>query len=332
MTGPIELGDHRYGKERIRLVRVVRGPDRDIIRDLTVAVSLEGAFAAAYSAGDNAGVVATDTMKNTVYALASDHLSGPIEAFALALARHFVEAPSVERATVSIDEANWRPIEGPGSRPATAFVQDRSWVRTARITVGRAGASGTSHTGASGASGASGAEGPEVLIQSGLRDLTLMKTAGSSFAGFPRDRFTTLAETDDRLMATRLEAEWTYAADALTMRSGQPGLDFEAAFERVRTTLLARFADHRSPSVQATIWILGQAVLEAEPAIEAIHFRLPNLHHWLVDLTPFGMTNDGSVFVATGEPFGLIEGTVRRGDVADGQGSVRPRRSRGRPR
>lgn len=310
MTGPIELGEHRYGKERIRLVRVVPGPGGHLVRDLTVAVSLEGTFGAAYTAGDNAGVVATDTMKNTVYALAAEHLSGPIEDFALSLARHFVEAPSVQRATVSIDEAAWRPIDGPGSRPASAFVQDRSWVRTARVSVGRPDARGPSG----------------ILIQSGLRDLTLMKTAGSSFSGFPRDRFTTLAETDDRLMATRLEAEWTFGPAAQSRSSGRstppgepsrsdrPQLDFEASFERVRTALLASFADHQSPSVQATIWILGQAVLGAEPAIESIHFRLPNLHHWLVDLTPFGMVNDGTVFVATSEPFGLIEGTVRRAD------------------
>lgn len=323
MTGPIELGEHRYGKERIRLVRVVPGPGGHLVRDLTVAVSLEGTFGAAYTAGDNAGVVATDTMKNTVYALAAKHLSGPIEDFALSLARHFVEAPSVQQASVSIDEAAWRPIDGPGSRPASAFVQDRSWVRTARVSVGRAGASGADR---SDASGASGAEGSGVLVRSGLRDLTLMKTAGSSFSGFPRDRFTTLAETDDRLMATRLEAEWTFGPAAQSPssdRSTPPGepslsdrpqLDFEASFERVRTALLTSFADHQSPSVQATIWILGQAVLGAEPAIESIHFRLPNLHHWLVDLTPFAMVNDGTVFVATSEPFGLIEGTVRRAD------------------
>src|SRR5574337_1702868 len=154
MTGPVELGEHRYGKERIRLVRVIRGPAGHTVRDLTVAVSMEGRFGAAYTAGDNTGVVATDTMKNTVYALAGEHLKGSIEDFALSLARHFVEAPSVQRATVSIDEAAWRPIEVSESHPSGAFVQDRSWIRTAQVSVGRTGAAGT--TAEAGGAGAQG--------------------------------------------------------------------------------------------------------------------------------------------------------------------------------
>src|SRR3990170_142275 len=203
----IELGPTRYGKARIRLVKVVRLPDRHVVRDLTVAVALEGDFAAAHTDGDQSLVVPTDTMKNTV--------------------------------------------------------------------------------------------------EAGIEGLTVMKTAKSSFAGFPRDRYTTLKETQDRIMATKVAAAWRYA-------DGGAGVDFDAAFDRVRGTMLTAFAEHFSPAVQTSIWIIGKAVLEAEPAIDTIHFALPNLHHWTYDLSPFGLENDREIFVATEEPHGLIEATVRR--------------------
>ncbi len=144
-------------------------------------------------------------------------------------------------------------------------------------------------------------------IESGLEDLTLMKTAGSAFRGFPRDEYTTLAETDDRLMASRLSATWRY---------GAPPDDYDATFDDVCRTLFDAFSGHRSPSVQATIWILGRAVLEAQPSIDEISMTMPNLHHWLVDLAPFGQANDREIFVATSEPYGLIQATIRRSEVA----------------
>lgn len=287
MSDPSELTEQRYGKERIRLVRVIRGAGRHTVRDLTVAVSLEGAFEAAYLTGDNGAVVATDTMKNTVYALAGDGLTGPPERFGIVLAQHFLEAQAVRRAAITIEEADWRALEVDGTVSADAFARDDSSTRTARVI----------------------ADGRGVSLSAGLAGLTVMKTAHSSFRGFPRDRYTTLPETDDRILATRLEAEWRYGPAGT-----RPDLDFEATYGRVRETLLSVFASHHSPSVQSTIWTLGQAVLDAVPTVDQIHLVLPNLHHWLVDLSPYGMTNDGSVFVATNEPFGIIEGTISRGD------------------
>jgi urate oxidase len=276
----IEVGPNSYGKSAIRLVKVDRtGPARRV-RDLTIDISLVGDFAASYSAGDNAGVIATDTMKNTAYALASEHLTGPIEGFGLVLARHFLDEPQVARAMVSIREVAWLPI---GASP-DAFTRDGSSTRTARISVGRGGAE----------------------IHAGIADLAVMKTADSAFSGFPRDRFTTLKETDDRIMATAVTAEWRYVTGDQR--------DFDAAFEGVRTTFLDAFGHHHSESVQHSIWVIGKAILEQHAEVEEVSMSLPNLHHWTVDLSPFGIENDREVFVATKEPHGLIEATIRRSE------------------
>jgi malate synthase len=281
----IELGPNRYGKSAIRLVKVVRGATGHQVRDLTISISLQGDFAAAHVAGDNGVVVATDTMKNTTYAFAREHLTGPIEHFGRILAEHFAAFPQVAEATVSISEHAWTPIPTNAGPAADAFVRTDELTRTAVVQVTATG----------------------VLIEAGFEDLTLMKTAKSGFVGFPRDEFTTLPEVDDRLMASRVSASWRY-------RSAD--VDFDAAFDVVCATLLDVFAEHHSLSVQATIWTVGQAVLQAQPEIDEIRLTMPNLHHWLVDLTPFGQPNDREVYVPTSEPYGLIEATVRRGDVA----------------
>jgi urate oxidase len=277
-----ELSTNRYGKSAIRLVKIIRGADRHAIRDLTVAIALEGDFASSYVDGNNSLVVATDTMKNTVYALAREYLTGPVEAFGAVLARHFVAIPQVERATVSIEEHAWRPI---GEAP-DAFSRDRSSTRTAVVAATREGET----------------------VDAGIADLTVMKTGKSAFAGFPRDEFTTLPDTDDRIMATKLSATWRYDRET----------DYDRSFEAVRSTLLEVFADHDSPSVQTSIWIMARAMLERHQELIEVRMVLPNLHHWLADLSPFGMTNDQQVYVATTEPHGLIEATVRRGDVDGG--------------
>lgn len=278
----IELGPNRYGKSAIRLVKVVREPDRHVLRDLTVSVSLEGDFDAAHTAGDNANVVATDTMKNSVYAFAPEHLTGSIEAFGLVLARHFAQFPQVGNATVAIREHRWTPIPTDGGPARDAFMRLGDYARTVAVSVGR--------------------DRP-LRIEAGIDELTVMKTAGSAFSGFPRDAYTTLPETDDRIMATRVCATWRY---------GATDLDWDAVYDGVRGTLLDVMAEHHSPSVQASIWIVGRAILERHVAVEEVHMVLPNLHHWTVDLSPFGLPNRNEIFTPTTEPHGLIEATVRR--------------------
>src|SRR4029079_14897749 len=205
-----ELGPNRYGKSAIRLVRVDRSDGGDRIRDLTVAIALEGDFAASYVDGDNSLVVATDTMKNTAYALAAEHLTGAIETYAAALGRHFLEDSQVSMVTVSIDEFAWRLI---GWAP-DAFTRDRTSTRTCVVAMSRDG----------------------LTVDAGIADLVVMKTSKSAFSGFPRDEYTTLAETDDRLLATKVSAVWRYLDGA--------SVDYDASFEAVSRTLLDVFAEH----------------------------------------------------------------------------------------
>jgi urate oxidase len=280
-----EIGANRYGKEAIRLVKVDKRSPEHEVRDLTVDIALEGDFASSYTDGDNTLVIATDTMKNTVYAVAPEHLTGPIEAFGLVLGAHFLGSPQVERATVSIREQGWRHLQGPNGPAPDAFRRSGAATRTASIAAGRAG----------------------TVVESGITDLVVMKTAKSAFAGFPRDRYTTLPEVGDRIMATKVTAAWRHAG--MTE-------DWEASYLDVGRTMLEVFADHHSESVQHSIWLMGTAMLERHREIDEVRMTLPNLHHWLVDLEPLGGTNRGEIFMATVDPHGLIEATVRRGTPA----------------
>jgi len=279
----IELGANRYGKAAIRLVRVVRGDGPHRLRDLTVAIALEGDFTSAHVDGDNALVVATDTMKNTTYAFAKRYLDTSLEAYGRALADHFLGFEQVERASVSIREHGWIPIPTPRGPANDAFMRAGSGTRVATIVAGLDG----------------------TTIEAGIEDLIVMKTAKSAFSGFPRDEYTTLPDTEDRIMATKVTAIWRY---------GSPDLASDELHAAVEGTLLDVFAEHHSPSVQTSIWLMARAILERHAEVDEVRMALPNLHHWLVDLAPFGMDNDNEIFVATTEPHGLIEATVRRGE------------------
>jgi urate oxidase len=279
----IELGANRYGKAQIRLVRVVRRPGAHRLRDLTVAIALEGDFTAAHVDGDNELVVATDTMKNTAYAFAKEHLDGSLETYGRALADHFLDFEQVDRASVSIREHGWTPINMPNGPAPDAFVRAGSATRIATVVADLGG----------------------TTIEAGVEDLVVMKTARSAFSGFPRDRYTTLRDADDRIMATKVTAIWRY---------GSPDLASDELHGAVQATLLEVFADHDSPSVQTSIWLMARAILERHEEVAEVRMALPNLHHWLVDLSPFGLDNDNEIFIATTEPHGLIEATVRRGE------------------
>jgi urate oxidase len=279
--GGIVLGHNNYGKSEVRLVKVKRDTDRHELRDLTVDVALEGDFEAAHVRGDNTGLLATDTMRNTVYALAKDHLTGSIEEFGLKLVDHFLEAgPTVERAHVRITEHPWNRIEVSGRGHEHSFVRG-SGERTAAV----------------------GGDAGGARVEAGIDDLLVLKTTNSGWEGFLRERYTTLPETNDRILATKITANWTY---------GDADVDFDRLWRSVRDQILATFTDHYSPSVQNTLYRMGEAVLEGFPEIEKIHLSLPNKHHLLYDLERFGMENEGEIFHATSEPYGLIEGFVER--------------------
>jgi len=274
------LSWNRYGKSRVRLVKLKRTRERHEIVDLTIDVQLEGAFDGVYVDGDNGPCLATDTMKNTVYAIARQDPIEHVEAFALRLADHFGGKPAVTRARISAVEHRWDRLSAGGRPHPHAFVQPggEQWTTLVSRDAG----------------------GHQVV--SGLTDLVVMKTADSAFAGFPRDEFTTLADTQDRILATSVTAAWTY----------RPGTTDFAARHRVRQALVDTFATHMSRSIQHTLYAMGEAALAACADVVEITLTLPNRHHLLVDLTPFGLDNPNEIFVATDQPFGLIEATVRR--------------------
>lgn len=291
----VELGANRYGKSGIRLATVARDGDRHTFTDLDIEVWLEGDFDAVHRRGDNSAVLPTDTMRGTCYALARDGI-GSVAGFGQRLVARFLDAaPAVERVTVAIVAAPWQRVEVDGGGHPHTFTPGAGG-RTSTTVVAERGA--------------------DPVVIGGVRDLRLLKTTGSAFSGFLRDELTTLPETRDRIMATTVVARWGHAT---------LDVDHERLAVEVPATIAARFATHDdSESVQHTLHAMGTAVLDAHPEVTWIHFRLPNEHHVLADLAPYGLDNPNAVFVATDRPFGVIEGTVVRGDAHRGERAVVP--------
>jgi urate oxidase len=291
----IVLGSNQYGKAEVRVVAVDRSTPRHSLVDLNVSSSLRGDFAAAHTAGDNAHVLTTDAQKNTVFAFARDGVGSP-EAFALRLAAHFAGAYDwITGARVAVESYGWDRI-GVGGRPHDhAFRRAGGEVRTAVVTAVRPD---------------SGSD-LQLHVLAGLSDLVVLKTTGSEFWGFPRDRYTTLPETRDRILATAVTARWRYTSS---------DLDFDVLFDAVRTTLLETFATTHSLALQQSLYAMGEAVLEQHTQVAEVRMSMPNKHHFLQDLSAFGLTNDldgpgAVVYHADDRPYGLIEGSVLRDDV-----------------
>jgi urate oxidase len=283
----IRLGDNQYGKAETHLVRVTRGDRTHDIKDVVVSIALAGDFDASHTSGDNSMVVPTDTQKNTVFAFAKEQPVGEIEEFGLRLARHFVGGfAAVHRARVSIEEHGWARINV-GSRPHPhAFVREGAEKRVAIVTCTK----------------------DDAWIVAGLSDLVLLKSTGSEFWGYPKDRYTTLEETHDRVLATGVVARWRYSV---------PELDWGVAFTDARNALIEAFAAKHSLALQQTLYAMGEGALKARTEIAEIRLSLSNKHHFLVDLSPFGLENDHEVFYAADRPYGLIEGTVARDDAPE---------------
>jgi urate oxidase len=285
----IRLGENQYGKAETHMVRVTRdGPDGSVhqIKDLNVSIALVGDFAGSHLTGDNSNIVPTDTQKNTVFAFAKEKPVGEIEQFGLRLARHFAhDFPTVQRARVSIEEYAWVRIDVGGLPHPHAFVRSGSEKRTTTVTCTRESA----------------------WVVSGIADLVLLKSTGSEFWGYPRDSYTTLAETHDRVLATAVVARWRYAREAV---------DWADAFAGTRRMLIEAFATKHSLALQQTLYAMGESALFARPEIAEIRLSMQNKHHYLVDLSPFELENKNEVFYASDRPYGLIEGTVIRDDVS----------------
>ena len=274
------LGDNQYGKAETHVVRVTKSGARHELKDLNVSVALAGDFAETHLTGDNSKVVPTDTQKNTVFAFAKDPI-GEIEDFGIRLARHFVsEFASVYRARVSIEEYGWERIHD------HAFVRAGTEKRLAMVTCTDDG----------------------TWVVGGIGDLVVLKSTGSEFHGYIKDKYTTLPETHDRIMATSLTVRWRYSG---------ADIDWRQSFAEIRRLLLETFATKHSLSLQQTLYAMGETVLKARREVAEIRLTMPNRHHFAVDLSPFGIANDNEVFYAADRPYGLIEGTVTRDDAPE---------------
>jgi urate oxidase len=279
----MKLLNHHYGKARVRVMKVARGDERHSLKELDISVMLQGGFDASYTKADNRLVVPTDTMKNTVNVLAKEELGAETEEFGLVVARHFLKTyPQVETAQVRLSERCWERITVQGRPHAHSFTEKSPAKPFAEVTCSR----------------------KETTIQSGINDLLILKTTQSGFEGYDvRDKFTTLPETKDRIFATQLRAIWFYARQTAVWSQSN---------ERILEAMLEVFASTYSPSVQATLFQMGEAALKAAPEISKITLAMPNKHCLLINLAPFGLENRSELFLPTDEPHGQIEGTITR--------------------
>ncbi|MDY6871057.1 MAG: urate oxidase [Actinomycetota bacterium] len=283
----IILGRNQYGKAENRVVRIYRDTPRHEIHDINVSTCLRGDFGAAHLTGDQSKVLPTDTQKQTAYAYAKEKGLLSIEDYGLALARHFVhDVEPVQGARVEIDEYAWERAVVDGVEHDHTWIRKGQEVRTAAVTV----------------------DGDGEWVIGGLKDLVILKSTGSEFAGFLEDDYTILEPTHDRVMATSLIAQWRFTAT---------DVDWEATYTGVKEQLVKQFAVVQSLALQQTLYEMGKAVLEGYPAIAEVRLSAPNKHHFLYDLSPFGIQNNNEVFNADDRPYGLIQTTVTRDDAPD---------------
>jgi urate oxidase len=274
----VKLTAHRYGKNRVRVLKVLRDGEVHTVKELTVGIAIDGDFGASFADADNALVVPTDTMKNIVNALAHEHLGAETEPFARRLAAHVRgRYPQVSGIAIDIDERVWTRLDVDGVPHPHSFVQSDRAHPFVRLR--------------------------DEVLESGIRDLLILKSTGSGFEGYPRCEHTTLPETADRILATALTAAWTWRETPASYRR---------ANARIIEALLVPFATRYSPSVQATLYEMGGAALDACTEIDAITLAMPNLHCLRIDLAPFGRDNLNELFVPTDEPHGQIEATIMR--------------------
>lgn len=279
-----KLTHHSYGKSGVRLTKVVRSGSRHQLFEINADIQLEGDFDAAYASGDNRQVIATDSIKNTVYVLAKQRPFYSVEQFSLILARHFIATyPQVTQAEVELTQASWQRIIVGGSPHDHAFTSAGPQLRYAKSMLDRH----RNH--------------PSLV--GGVRDLLVLKTTSSEWRDFVDDGYRTLKDTRDRIMATKVNADWAY--------NSLDG-DFSAFARAIDDAILTAFATKHSLGVQQTLKDMGDAALAACNAIDSIAFTLPNLHRIPFNLEPFGLRFENDIFVATDEPFGLIRGTIAR--------------------
>ncbi|MFF2849090.1 factor-independent urate hydroxylase [Streptomyces sp. NPDC058001] len=283
---PVMLGQNQYGKAENRVVKITRDGATHHIKDLNVSVALSGDMEEVHYSGSNANVLPTDTTKNTVYAFAKEHGIESAEQFGIHLARHFVTSQEpIHRARIRIEEYAWERVAEAGH----SFVRQGQETRVTQITY----------------------DGERWEVVSGLKDLVVMNTTDSEFWGYVKDKYTTLKEAHDRILATQVSGRWRFnwTDDA------EPMPNWEVSYAQTKKHMLQAFAETYSLSLQQTLYHMGSRIIDNRSEIDEVRFSLPNKHHFLVDLEPFGLKNDtadGAVYFAADRPYGLIEATVLR--------------------
>lgn len=295
----VTLGHNQYGKAETRVVRVYRDSDPHEIVDYNVSVALSGDFEDIHRTGDNSNCLTTDATKNTVNAFAKEYgeAARQPESFGIALAKHFVDdtAP-VHRARIKLEMYPWQRLQHDGAPHPHAFARDGGYVRTATVTY----------------------DGTNLWVVSGVKDYVVLKTTDSEFWGYLQDKYTTLQPTNDRVMATSVTGQWWHTdTDA----------DWNKSFDSAVATMSSVFAGHHSLALQQTMFAMGEAMIAEQPEIGEVRFSLPNKHHFVIDLSPYGLENPNEVFHADDRPYGFIEGTIRNDahrDAAPGSRAFDP--------
>jgi urate oxidase len=283
LVAMIVIAENKYGKSRVRLLKVKRKDGWHDLREWTLEISLQGDFDSCFVEGDNSKILPTDTMKNTVYSLARTSMAESMEEFAEELIDFLLQRnPQVSSAEVNVSEKAWDHLESRGKAHPTTFIQSSSDIRTAKVTRVR---------------------GQKFIVTSGFKDLIIMKTSDSSFEGYIEDSLTTLPPTSDRLLGTAVSANWNVS---------KTDVAFNFLRMKIRETLLETFAHHQSKSVQHTLYAMGKAALDSNPEIDDINLSMPNKHCLLVDLSRFGQDNPNEIFVPVDEPHGTIQARLRR--------------------
>lgn len=275
------MSDNSYGKDKVRVTKVKRGAHLHEVMQFTIRVRLHGEFAAAYTIGDNRLVVATDTIKNTCYAIASDHACNEPETYAIDLCRHFLRQYShVSVANIELTQDLYDRIPAAQGGHPTAWVHRGTEKRYVNATVSRA-----------------SPQHPKVIT--GIVGLSVLRTAGSEWADFHRDEYRTLGDTKDRLLATTVDLKWEW---------NEPwAASYNATYDGIRSDLLTMFANHHSLGVQQTMYKVTEEIIKRYKYVEKVRMSCPNIHHIPFDLSRVGgRTNRNEIFITTSEPCGLI--------------------------
>ena len=291
---PARLYSNRYGKSRVRLMRLTKYFSHHDLDEWTVQILLTGDFDSAHTLGDNSKILPTDTMKNTIYFVARESKSDSMEAYAEELIDYILTRnPQVSSAEVVIESTLWKRLTVDDKPFPTAFMRGSDERQTTTVTR---------------------QQNSPFTITAGLDHLTLLKTSQSAFTGYIKDPLTTLPETTDRLFGTALKAEWPFTPAAIASAAASPdqAIDFNKVRRHIREVIIASFAKHESLSVQQTLYAMGEAALDHTTLIDEIYLLMPNKHNLLVDLSRFGQENPNHIFVPTDEPHGTIEATIRR--------------------